>query len=101
MSEAILEAEAKRRGISVTTLKMLEAVPDEVIRAIVSDGRKGISRSTSMIAPEHQRAERSEPVRRGTGLSEPKPLQPPPGIALIDAMCEVADAKERAERRGR
>ena len=60
MSDAILEAEAKRRGISVTTLKMLEAVPENVIRNIVSDGRKGISRSNSMIASRPE----VEPTRR-------------------------------------
>lgn len=31
--EAMLEREAKRRGLTVTELKMLEAVPDNVIRA--------------------------------------------------------------------
>ena len=95
MSEdAMLEREAKRRGLTVTELKMLEAVPTDVIRDIVSDNRHGLSQSQSLIAPE--RAERSEPVRRGNG--EPRPLQQPPGIALIDAMCEAADARERARR---
>ena len=98
MSEdAMLEREAKRLGVTVTELKMREAVPDNVVRDIVNDGRKGISQSTSMLVPEHhKRAERSEPLRRGN--DEPRQLQQPPGISLIDAMCDVADARDRAKR---
>jgi hypothetical protein len=95
MSEdAFLQAEAKRRGLTVTELLMLNATPDAVVRDLVADGRRGISQSQSLVAPE--RAERSEPVRRGNG--EPRPLQQPPGISLIDAMCEAQDARDKAER---
>jgi hypothetical protein len=94
--DALFEREAKRLSLSVTELKMRLAVPDEVIRDIANDARRGLSQSQSLIAPE--RSKRSEPQRRGTGWSEPKPLTQPPGIALIDAMCEAQDAKDRAKR---
>ena len=99
MSEdAMLEREAKRRGISVTELKMIEAVPDKVIRDIVSDGRRGISQSQSMIAARSE----AQPTRRSDkGWVEPRPLQPPPGISLVDKLCDAQDARERAGRRGR
>ena len=92
--EALLEAEAKRRGLTVTQLKMLNAVPDNVLRDIVADSRKGISQSTSLIP-----TERSEPTRRTNGWVEPRPLSPPPGIALVDRLCDAQDAKDRAQRR--
>ena len=95
MSEdALFEREAKRLGKTVTQLRMEMATPDAVVRDLVADGRSGISQSQSLVAPE--RAERSEPVRRGMG--EPKPLQQPPGIKLIDGMCEAQDARDKAER---
>lgn len=97
MSEdAFLQAEAKRRGLSMTELLMLNATPDAVVRDIANDGRKGISQSQSMLTPE--RAERSEPKRRTGAWVEPRPLQSPPGIKLIDGMCEAQDARDKAER---
>ena len=97
MSEdAMLEREAKRLGLSVTELKMRLAVPDEVVRDIVGDARRGLSQSQSLLAPD--RAQR-EPTRKSDrGWVEPRPLQQPPGIALIDAMCEAQDVRDRAKR---
>ena len=96
MSEdAMLEREAKRRGLTVTELKMREAVPESVIRDIVADGRRGISQSQSMITTRPEPA----PTRQSNkGWVEPKSLQQPPGIALIDAMCEAQDARDRGKR---
>jgi hypothetical protein len=43
-------------------------------------------------------AAQSEPPRqRGTGFVEPRPLEPPPGVALADRLMDVQDAKDRAE----
>jgi hypothetical protein len=95
--EALLEAEAKRRGISVTQLQMQMAVPDDLIRDIVADSRKGISQSASMIST----SERAEPPRRTNGWIEAKPLAPPPGIALVDRLCEAQDARDRRRRKAR
>ena len=93
--EAMLEREAKRRGISVTELKMIEAVPENIIRDIVGDARKGLSQSQSMIASRPE----ARPTRRSNkGWVEQAPLQLPPGVKLIDAMCEAQAARERAKK---
>ena len=68
MSDALLEREAKRLGISVTTLLMLNAVSDDCIRDIASDGRKGISQSQSMIA---ERPEATPTRKSDRGWVEP------------------------------
>ena len=94
MSEdALFEREAKRLGKTVTQLRMEMATPDAVVRDIVDDARRGLSQSQSMIASRPE----AEPTRR-SNKGEPKPLQSPPGIALIDAMCEAQDARDKAER---
>ena len=95
MSDALLEREAKRLGISVTQLLMLNAVSDDCIRDIAADGRKGISQSQSMIA------ERPEPTptrKSDRGWVNERPLTQPPGVTLIDRMCEAQDAKDRQGR---
>ena len=94
--DALFEREAKRLGLSVTELRMRLAVPEEVIRDISDDARKGLSQSQSLLAPD--RAEREHTQRSNKGWVEQKPLTQPPGIALIDAMCEAADARERGKR---
>ena len=57
---AMLEREAKRRGITVTELLMFNATPDALVRDIVADARKGISKSQSMVTARPE----AEPTRR-------------------------------------
>lgn len=93
--DALLEREAKRLGKTVTQLRMEMATPDAVVRDLVADARKGISQSQSMLV------ERPEPTptrKSDRGWAEPRPLQQPPGVALIDALCEAQDAKDRRGR---
>lgn len=94
LEEQLLEAEARRRGLSVTQLRMLKAVPDDLIRQIVADNRRGVAERSSPVAPAKE-----APVQRGSGWAEPTPLSPPPGVALIDRIAEAFDRRERAERR--
>jgi hypothetical protein len=58
--------------------EIVGAVSDATIRDIVSDGRRGISRSASIIPakPEAQ----GRPSVGSNGWIEPRPLQPPPGV---------------------
>jgi hypothetical protein len=35
----------------------------------------------------------------GTGWLDPVPISPPPGIALVDALCIADDMRQRAERK--
>ena len=99
MSEdAMLEREAKRRRITVTELLMFNAVPDNVVRDIVGDARRGISQSQSMLT---SRPEPTPTRKSDRGWVEPKPLTQPPGISLVDKLCDAQDARERAGRRER
>jgi hypothetical protein len=90
--EALLAAEAQRRGLSVVELKMQMAVGDEVVRNIVTDSRRGICQSTSLIPRDRNEPER--PPARAVEL----PIQPPPGIASVDRIAQAFDARERRRR---
>ena len=67
---AMLEREAKRRGMTVTELTDdVNATPDALVRDIVADARKGISKSQSMITARPE----AEPTRRSNrGWVEPE-----------------------------
>ena len=93
--DALFEREAKRLGKSVTQLRMELATPTQLVRDIVSDGRKGISQSQSMIV---ERPEATPTRKSNRGWVNERPLQSPPGVKLIDAMCVAQDAKDRAKR---
>jgi len=81
--EQMLEAEARRRGISVTQLRMLLAVPDSLVKDLVSDNS--------------QRAPQAKPVSsvRGTGWQPERKLEQPPGILIMDRMMDAQDAVDR------
>jgi hypothetical protein len=91
--EELLIAEAMRRGISVTTLRMYKACPDSLMRDIANDLRSGPAQPSSII-PENNR---SAPGERGSGWQKERPLRPPEGYELIDRMCRTADAVERIQ----
>jgi hypothetical protein len=40
----------------------------------------------------------SAPEAKTGGWVDPQPLKPPPGIDIIDAMCDAQDARDRADR---
>jgi hypothetical protein len=93
--EERLEQEARRRGISVTHLKMQSVVSDDLMRSIVSDFRSGPAAPSSAIPPE--RAEHQVAVKRGTGWQDQIPLRPPEGSAIIDRLMDAQDRIDRAE----
>jgi hypothetical protein len=68
----------------------LRAVPDALVRDIVSDAYRGISKSASMI-PDKQRA--AEEPRAASGGTIP--VQQPAGVRWVDAQCDYADRQER------
>jgi hypothetical protein len=78
--------DAARLGIEEWRLTMARAVGDDLVRSVVEDNRG--SRAPSSPA---------EPVKRGTGWSDPVPLKPQPGIDIIDAMVDQQDALDKAE----
>ena len=71
----------------------LRAVPNRLVADIVSDARRGISQSASLI-PEKQRAAEAERPVSG-GVIE---RGPPPGINYIDRMCDAADRADQIAR---
>jgi hypothetical protein len=89
---ALLEAEAKRLGISVTQYLMMKAVPDSLMADIVRDFRGGMPQSTSMMPDQP-----SKPVVRGSGWVGERPLRPPDGVGLIDRMVEADTQRQRQE----
>jgi hypothetical protein len=91
--EELLIAEAMRRGISVTTLKMYKACSDSLMRDLVNDLRSGPAQPSSII-PDNNRLGAGE---RGSGWQKEIPLRPPEGVELIDRMCRTADAVERIQ----
>jgi hypothetical protein len=92
-ADELLEQLCKRLGISTTQYKMMQAVPDSLMRDICNDFRGGQPQSASMLPDQ-----RSKPVEKGTGWVDPRPLGPPDGIKQIDAMCEAEAQREKAEK---
>jgi hypothetical protein len=66
---------------------LVAAVPDEVVRGIVRDNRVS---PMSVFRP-------LEPPKRGSGLYEPPPLGPPPGIEQADRVAEGFARRDLAE----
>jgi hypothetical protein len=72
-----VEAEARRRGIEPYQVRATGAVNDRLIADIVSDFRRPIGQSSSLIPPSRER----EPAKpKGTGWVDPAPLVPPRGL---------------------
>jgi hypothetical protein len=86
-----IAAEANAQGRQEWELEAERAVPTRLIRDIVADAYRGISQSTSLI-PDRQRSEdKPRAVSGGT-----VPIQPPPGIEIIDRLCQAQDRADRA-----
>jgi hypothetical protein len=82
-----------RANIDAGTLSdMQRACSDETMRGILRDARAPQSPS-SMIPSAHW-----EPPPERPSQIEPRPLKPPPGVALLDAQFNFLDQKEKAER---
>jgi hypothetical protein len=86
-----LAAEANAQGRQEWELDAERAVPTSLIRDIVSDAYRGIAQSTSMIPDRHRSQDRPRPPSGGT-----VPIQPPPGIEIIDRLCQAQDRADRA-----
>jgi hypothetical protein len=69
--------------------EMVRAVPDRLVREVVTDNLRKQPSSPTPSAAEKP---------KGSGWVEPSPLAPPPGVALLDKMMHVEDARDRADR---
>jgi hypothetical protein len=101
----LLEAEARARGIPLWQYEMMLAVPGNVVMDIWRDFRKGPTPPSSPIRPTDTQQEmrvtlydQQQMMRKRRGWADPAPIEPPPGIKYIDAMCLVQDEIDRAER---
>jgi hypothetical protein len=86
-----VEAEAKRRGLQPYQVRATQAVGNRLVADIVGDARRGISQSASLAPPIR---ESTKP--RGTGWQDVPPVQQPPGVNLIDKMCDAQDRAAKA-----
>jgi hypothetical protein len=68
---------------------MIRAVPNSLIRDIVNDSRRGPTPPSSLAS-----SVQSEKPRAPSGGTAP--LQPPPGLNYVDALCDEADRRARA-----
>jgi hypothetical protein len=107
VEEQWLEQEAKRRGTSVTQLKMQMVMVGpggrDVMQDIVEDNSPSLRRlrererakAAGQQVEWSKPAEPAPPKPRGSGWIEPKPLGPLPGAKTIDHMLDVAEARDR------
>jgi hypothetical protein len=93
-AQAELEAEARRLGVQPFELRMARAVPDDVMRGIVRDQRRGVAQRSGLAAESD--APRQSVPRVAVGVEIP--LTPPPGVALVDRIAEAFAALDRVER---
>jgi hypothetical protein len=95
-----VEAEAKRRGIDPYKVRAANAVGNRLVRDLVNDFRRPISQSASPIPPAREKSVRP----KGSGWQDAQPVSQPPGINIIDKMCDeqdraakIASIRQRAE----
>jgi len=95
MSEALaraqLEAEARRLGLQPWQLEMAQAVGDGLVRDLVQDFKRGVPQRSSI-------ASEGPPRERRSAGAVASPLAAPPGISLVDQLCELQDRIDRADR---
>jgi hypothetical protein len=97
----IAEARASVTGFGRADLAEFErACPTSTMRDIVRDNRAPSGPSSQGVIPSSQQMSnvRTGGGPRGTGWAREVPLSSPPGIAWVDALCEVDAAKERGVR---
>jgi hypothetical protein len=79
IEDELLQAEARRRGMSETRLRMLLATGDGLMADIVADGRRASPAKPSSIIPE--KAKPGAGLRPGSnGWVASRPLQGPSGV---------------------
>ena len=95
IEDDMFAAEARRRGLSVTQLRMLMATPDTLMADLAADARR--SRAPSSMIPAKPNAEARPSVGSNGWLGE-RPIGPPAGVAICDQLVDAQDARDRRER---
>jgi hypothetical protein len=83
-----LEREARRRGLEPWQVEAMQAVDDKLMAEIVSDFRRGPSQPSGLLGPS-----KPEPVKRSAAVE--RPLESPPGVAILDRLMDNIDAADR------
>ena len=73
---------------------MMDAVPDALMKELRGDARRlPVTYPSSMIPTSNERTE----TKRGSGWISERPLEPPPGIKILDQIMDQQDKIDRAE----
>ena len=94
-------AEARASAMPPSVVRDWAVIPDDVVRAVgCRDARAPAGPSSAGVIPSSQQISnvRTGGGPRGTGWQRELPLASPPGIAWVDALCEVDAAKQRGVR---
>jgi hypothetical protein len=76
-----------------------KACPDDLMRAIVEDNRGGPPTYSSPIPPAKRQQQSEEPQKPYTyGWVDAAPLSRPAGIEHVDALCDMQDKLDAAQR---
>jgi hypothetical protein len=86
----LIEALARRAGLSPTQYRMQQAVPDSLVRDIVADAYRSRPWIPTSIA--------TPPATSPSGGWVAAPLEPPAGVAALDRMAMELDRQEKMER---
>jgi|SRR6186997_146337 hypothetical protein len=81
---------ARRLGVQPWQIEMMQAVDDSHVRDLVNDFSRGPAAPSSL-------TETPGVAPRTSGPAVEVPLAPPPGVTLVDALCDAQDAVDRAE----
>jgi hypothetical protein len=95
IDDDMLAAEARRRGLSETQLRMLLATPDRLMSDLAADGRRSIAPSSMIPSkPEPQ----ARPSVGRNGWMPERPIGPPAGVAIADRLMDDQDVRDRRQR---
>jgi hypothetical protein len=73
--------------------EMYQACDDKTMAGILHDNRRSYTAPSSLAAT----PDAPPPEPRSLGSGEPRSLRVP-GVALVDQLCDAADARDKAER---
>ena len=72
---------------------LAEAVPDQLVKDIVADNRRGVPEPSGLLGP----STGGSPTVKGSGWQKPTPLEPPSGVRYVDQIADHFAALDKAE----
>jgi hypothetical protein len=97
--DAARAARARQLGIAPWMLDAAEAVGTSVISDLVADSRRdSVSSAPNPVTRTVGQAPEAREGSGGRGWANATPLEPPPGVNYVDALCDAADRADRADR---